>query len=380
MVPDTARDGFLQLIEARPNIDDGRYVNLQRVGTSGGDGHFSLVFRARDEHTGRTVAIKVFRPDRLMDTYRFQSFCRESILLEHLSGNPNVVKWLAPRNEFVERVLSSGGISIELKFPYFVVELALTDVATIIRTGDWNAEQKLVGFRAMCKSIQRIHRMGIVHRDVKPSNFLIMPDVEVKLTDFGTARRIDGNESPLLANYASAPGDLRYTSPEMHALLHDEDPAIAKFGDIFGLGATLFELFSGTILGLQIFDGKFAADLAQAMGAVNKRDRLRVYLQFVRSLDAGHPLPSISSYATTAPACIRHHVDGLYKAMAILDYQRRVCDFETIFMKIDQCLLVLRNQDKIRRWQRQKEIYRQNHTAKQVRRSERNALRQGVQQ
>src|SRR5713226_10348596 len=73
MAPDPARDGFLRLIEAKANIG-GRYVGLKRVGTNGGEGHFSLVFSATDRQTGRTVAIKVFRPDRLIETYRFQCF------------------------------------------------------------------------------------------------------------------------------------------------------------------------------------------------------------------------------------------------------------------------------------------------------------------
>jgi serine/threonine protein kinase len=379
MAPDPARDGFLRLIEARPDIENGRYVNLRRIGTSGGDGHFSLVFAATDQQKGSTVAIKVFRPDRLIDAYRFQSFCREAMLLEHLSGNPHVLEWLGARNEFVERVVSTGGIPLDLKFPYFVVELASTDIGSIVRAGTWTAEQKLVGFRGMCKAIQRIHRLGIVHRDIEPSNFLVMTDSTVKLSDLGCARRIDGSEPALLANYAAAPGDLRYASPEMHALLHDDNPALAKYGDIFGLGATLFELFSGTILGIQIYDARFAADLALAMGAVSKRDRHRIYLSFVQSLDAGHPLPSISAYASTAPACIGLQIDNLYKSMATLDYQRRLCDFETIFLKIDQCLLVLRNQEKVQRWQTQKEIYRRNHLAKLVRRSERNMAERGVQ-
>ena len=177
--------------------------------------------------------------------------------------------WRGSRNEFIEHAQTDTGIPLEFKFPYFVVELASTDAATIIRSGTWSAEQKLVAFRAICKAVQRIHRRKIVHRDIKPTNFLIMPNSAVKLSDFGTARKIDGSESAILASYPAAPGDRRYTSPEMHAVLHDEDPTIAIYGDIFALGATLFELFSGVILGIQIFDVAFATDLARAMGARN---------------------------------------------------------------------------------------------------------------
>ncbi len=373
MATDPARDGFLRLIEAKPDIG-GRYVRLKRVGTKGGEGHFSLVFSATDKETGRTVAIKVFRPDRLIETYRFQCFCREAILLEQLVGNANILEWLGARDEFVEQVQSSTGIPFDLKFPYYIVELAATDAAEIIRTGQWKPEQKLVAFRSMCKAVQRIHRRGIVHRDIKPSNFLLMSDGDVKLSDFGTARKIDGTESAILANYPAAPGDSRYTSPEMHALLHDDDPTLARQGDIFALGATLFELFSGVILGVQIFDASFAADLARAMGAVQKRDRKRVYLQFVQSLDAGHPLPSISAYPNDTPACIRRLVDNLYKSISTLDYQKRLCDFDTIFLKIDQCLLVLRNEEKVRRWKQQKEQYRLNHASKFARRESKRIL------
>lgn len=367
---DPARNALLQLVEARPDIA-GRYTNLKRIGSDGGDGSFSFVFQATDVQTKQTVAIKVFRPDQLTDIYRYQSFCREAILLEQLAVSSNVLKWLGPKNEFVERVQSTTGIPLELKFPYFAMELATTNVANIVRTGKWSAEQKLVAFRDMCKAVQRIHKEEIVHRDIKPSNFLVMPDLSVKLSDFGTARKIGGDELPILASYAAAPGDKRYTSPEMHALLHDEDPRIAIFGDIFGLGATLFELFSGAILGIQIFDASFASDLARAMGAVQRRDRRRIYHQFVQSLDAGHPLPSLAAYPNAIPSCVRRLLDDLYKAMATLNYQRRQCDFETIFLRLEQCLLVLRNEEKVVRWKCQKEQYRQNHAAKLARRLDR---------
>src|ERR1041384_1235499 len=107
MAPDPARDGFLRLIEGKPDIA-GRYLNLKRVGANGGQGNFSLVFSATDRQTGSTVAVKVFRPDRLTDTYRFQCFCREAILLEELVGNANILGWLGPRGEFFERVQTSA--------------------------------------------------------------------------------------------------------------------------------------------------------------------------------------------------------------------------------------------------------------------------------
>jgi pantothenate kinase-related protein Tda10 len=55
--------------------------------------------------------------------------------------------------------------------------------------------------------------------------------------------------------------------------------------------------------------------------------------------------------------------------MAALDYRkRRLCDFERIFLKIDQCLLVLRNTEKVKRWRAQKELYNTNSRAKSARR------------
>ena len=108
MAADPARDGFLRLIEGKSNIA-GRHVDLKRVGATGGEGHFSLVFSAKDQQTGRTVAVKVFRPDRLTETYRFQCFCREALLLEGLVGNANILEWLGAKDEFVERVHSDTG-------------------------------------------------------------------------------------------------------------------------------------------------------------------------------------------------------------------------------------------------------------------------------
>jgi serine/threonine protein kinase len=366
MATDAATDGFLRVIEGRHDID-ARFTNLRRVGATGGDGHSSLVFVALDNQTRREVAVKVFRPDRQVDTYRYQCFCREEKILRTLAGTPNVVGWVACRSDFVEQVTTSAGISFPVTFPYFAVELAVEDVAAVIRNGTWNPEQKLVGFREMCKAVQRIRKRGITHRDIKPSNFLVTAAREVKLSDFGTARDLSGSEPAIVANYGFPPGDLRYAPPEMLALLHDEDPSIAFAGDIYGLGVTLFELFSGVILGVQLFTPRFVTDLAQAMNAVHKRERFRIFSEFVQSLAAGNPLPAISGFGGDLPTSIRSIVEDLYRSMASLDYRQRLCDFERIFLRIDQCLLVLRNEEKVRRWHRRKAILKRNREQKRAR-------------
>lgn len=366
MAIDATTDAFLRVIEGRHDID-ARFTTLRRIGASGGDGYSSLVFVAMDNASGREVAIKVFRPDRHSETYRFQCFCREEKILHDLVGTPNVMDWIAPRSDFVEQVTTTTGISFPVTFPYFAVELALSDVAAVIRNRTWNPEQKLVGFREMCKAIQRIRKKGITHRDVKPSNFLVTVNGEVKLSDFGTARDLSGSEPAVLPNYGFPPGDTRYAPPEMLALLHDGDPTIALAGDIYGLGATLFELWSGAILGVQIFTPRFVADLAQAMNAVHKADRARILFQFMPNLVAAHPLPAISAFGGDLPSCVRDMVEDLYRSMAALDYRQRLCDFERIFLRIEQCLVVLRNEEKVRRWRRQKEISRANREQKRAR-------------
>lgn len=366
MAIDAATDGYLRVIEDRRDIDS-RFTNLKRIRAAGGGGHFSLVFVATDNTAGREVAIKFFRPDRHSDSYRYQCFCREEKILSALAGTPNILAWVAPRSDLVVNLTTNTGIPFPVTFPYFVVELAVADVATIIRNRTWNPEQKLVGFREMCKAVQRLRKHGIIHRDIKPSNFLLGVNREVKLSDFGTARDLNSRQPAILPNYGFPPGDTRYASPEMIALLHDEDPSIAFDGDIFGLGATLFELWTGVNLGVQVFTPRMMADLAQVMNAVDRRERFRIFSGFLPSLVAGHPLPAITAFGGDLPSSIRDLVEDLYRSMAALDYRRRLCDFDRIFLKIEQCLLVLRNEEKVFRWRCQKEVYRQNREQKRAR-------------
>jgi len=344
-----SRASLVEIIEGRHDIDD-RFVNIKRIGTLGGHGYFSLLFSATDTSTGKRVALKVLDPE-CRDTYRIDSFEREEKILQTLSGEPDIIEWVAPRSHFAEMLTHPTlSISLPLNFQYFAVELAKESLDAVLAEGRWGPEPRLVAFRAMCRAIQRLHKRHIAHRDLKPDNFLITQGKEIKVSDFGTARRLDGTDDALLAHYAAPPGDLRYTAPEMLAGLHNEEPRIALHADIFSLGAILFELFAGTQLTLHIYDGAFEEDLIRMMGAVRSGRRVETYNHFVADLAAARPLPSVAATGEPVPSCIRERLDALYQAMSALDYRERLRSFESIFRQINICLIILRHERQYRRW------------------------------
>jgi serine/threonine protein kinase len=357
MPPDPNRSFFLDLVERRSDIN-GRFVNIRRIDPNGGDGFFSIVFKATDSTTKNEVALKIFHPDRLSDAYRSSCFEREAELLERLSGQPDIIQSLSPLSRFNEQ-LKTMGLLYNLEFRYYAVELAVSNVRTVIENDKWDAMARLYGFRAMCRAVQRMHNANIVHRDLKPSNFLIMKDGSVKLADLGTARSLDSTISPLRASYPSAPGDLRYSSPELLAGLLDEDPSLAIHGDYFSLGAILFELFSGCVLGTELFDRQFIIDLAQVIAATKAGQRQRIFCEIIKTIAISHPLPELEYYSTGVPNCIRDHLNNLYRSLATLDYRTRLCDFRRIFRLIDICLIVLRNEKEYARWMAERTKRRQ---------------------
>ena len=345
------RDEILLLLEQRRDID-GRFANIRRIG-NGSSGAFSALVSADDGQTGIRAAVKVCLPQQ--DRYRSECFDREAQLLEMLRGEPDIIQLVAPRSEFTEMLATQGGLKFPLVFPYYAIELAKEDLSDVIASERWSPERMLVAFRALCRAVQRIHARRIVHRDLKPSNMLVMPNGEVKLSDFGTARQIDSIEPALTSAYTSPPGDRRYCAPEMLACLHDENPAIALTSDFFSLGAILFEMFTGTILGLRLFKPQAWADLAQAMLTVKVGLRRTTYDQIVRSIANSRPLPSVGAFGAALPLSIRDRVNDLYRSLSSINYRTRLCDFDRIFGQINICLLILRNEQKYLRWLEQKQ-------------------------
>jgi serine/threonine protein kinase len=298
----------------------------------GGAGHFSLVLTSAMRGSKRRVALKVFHPGHLGDKYRAECFHREASLLQQFTGERDIAQILAPVTDHVETVRTVAGMDVQFTFRYFALELAQSDMGAAIASGNWDIEQRLKAFHQAARGIQRLHLSRIAHRDIKPPNFLLSADRHMLVSDLGTARDMRSSVPPLVQDYGTLwPGDRRYTAPEMMAGLFAERPQLAFGADFFALGATLFELLTGTALFTHIFDPGFVADLTMTMQNVKAGRRQAIYDQFVGDLEKAHPLPDMWTVNPGLDRNIRPRVNDLYKRLCRLDYRQRLVDFASVF-------------------------------------------------
>ncbi|PZE78295.1 serine/threonine-protein kinase [Curtobacterium sp. MCBD17_019] len=207
----------------------GRYRLTEVIGTGG----MGTVYRARDEHTYRDVAIKLFATPQSMthaDRVRQE---REIRLLSMLSHPGLIPLYDAGTHELVDG-------------PHrFIVMELISDPTLLRRLADGplhNYEVASLGAQ-LADALAYVHARGIVHRDVKPANILINDEGSagfartVKLTDFGVAHFVDGSR---LTGDGTIIGTAAYLSPEQVA-----GESITFATDVYSLGLVLLEALTG---------------------------------------------------------------------------------------------------------------------------------------
>ncbi|MFE5702786.1 protein kinase [Rhodococcus koreensis] len=183
-----------------------------------GRGGFGIVYRGVETLLDRTVAIKVLTAD--LDDDNRARFFREQQAMGRLTGHPNIVG-----------VLHAG--TTDSRRPYIVMQYHPRDSleSRIRRQGPLGLTEALRLGVKLAGALETAHRLGILHRDVKPGNILFTDYGEPALTDFGIAHIAGGFKTAT----GVVTGSPAFTAPEV---LSGEAPSVAS--DVYGLGATLF--------------------------------------------------------------------------------------------------------------------------------------------
>ena len=197
-----------------------RYVLEQELGRGG----MGVVYRARDTRLGRTVAIKILNPrQHTPDAIRrFEREARAAAAISH----PGIVHIY----DF-DRGFSSFYISMEFVSGPTLLQLVHEEPQFVRR-------HLLALMRQAVDAVSYAHERHVVHRDLKPANMILADRRQVKILDFGIARRLD--ELDLSASGAT--GTPYYMAPEQ---VLGESPD--ERTDIYALGVTFFQLATGTL-------------------------------------------------------------------------------------------------------------------------------------
>ncbi|CAL6082677.1 Kinase [Hexamita inflata] len=185
-----------------------------------GNGAYGQVYRAictKDSLAGKQVAIKVIEGSKLVTKQDCQTLERETKVFKEIT---NFVSENSRNDNFhcyLLRCYSVFQQKSKNQFKkYFILQLASTDLEKIIHSFSplpFNVIQHLLA--QIVLSLQQLHSLGFVHRDVKPSNFLLDRDGNILLADFGTAKQFDIEEYRLIQNGYSA----KISIPEQSAQL-----------------------------------------------------------------------------------------------------------------------------------------------------------------
>lgn len=201
---------------------DGRYEIQEIIGVGG----MAVVYKAYDNIDDRTVAVKILKEEFLQNEEFRRRFKNESKAIAVLS-HPNIVKVF--------------DVSFGDRLQYIVMEHVEG-----ITLKEYIEQQKVVSWKEavhfvtqILRALQHAHDKGIIHRDIKPQNIMLLPNGNIKVTDFGIAR-FSRSETRTMTE--SAIGSVHYISPEQARGEITDDKA-----DLYSVGVVLYEMLTGQL-------------------------------------------------------------------------------------------------------------------------------------
>ncbi len=198
---------------------DNRYEILEVIGSGG----MAVVYKARCHRLNRLVAIKILKEDNLEDEDFRRRFHAESQAVAMLS-HPNIV--------------SVFDVSSSIMADYIVMELieGISLKQYMEKKGTLNWKETLHFAMQIAKALEHAHSRGIVHRDIKPHNVMVLKNGSVKVTDFGIARMMSKGNTLT----KEALGSVHYISPEQA-----KGGRVDSRSDLYSLGVVMYEMMTG---------------------------------------------------------------------------------------------------------------------------------------
>ena len=200
---------------------DNRYEILEKIGVGG----MAVVYKALCHRLNRYVAVKILKDDYAVDEDFRRRFHTEAQAVAMLS-HPNIV--------------TVYDVSRTQDVNYIVMELieGITLKQYMQKRGILSWKEALHFSTQICKALIHAHGRGIVHRDIKPHNIMILKDGSVKVADFGIAR-LNSSQNTLTQETL---GSVHYISPEQAKGSHTDART-----DIYSLGVVMYEMITGRL-------------------------------------------------------------------------------------------------------------------------------------
>lgn len=201
---------------------DGRYEIMEIIGVGG----MAVVYKAFDNIDHRIVAVKILKQEYLTNDEFKRRFRNESKAIAVLS-HPNIVKvYDVSFGDIIQYIVMEYVEGITLK--QYIEQQKVIDT-----------REALYFTTQILRALQHAHDKGIVHRDIKPQNIMLISDGTIKVTDFGIAR-FSQNETRTMTD--GAIGSVHYISPEQAKGSITDNKT-----DIYSCGVMLYEMLTGTL-------------------------------------------------------------------------------------------------------------------------------------